>query len=57
MLPIDDKIDMDFQDISEILPQLSDNSRIYYDYNGCLPQYDDAADHYKLTRRYSNVTF
>lgn len=47
-----DTLDDNFRDY---IPQLSENSRIYYDYNGCLPQYEDAADHYKLNRRLFNA--
>jgi len=28
---------------------------VHYDYNGCLPSDDDAADHYRITQRVSNV--
>jgi len=30
---------------------LSETGRISYDYDGCLPSDDDAADHYRITQR------
>ena len=53
MLRYADEIDRD----REYLPQFSENSQVYFDYEGRLPEDDDAADHYRIPRRYINASF
>lgn len=57
MLLFDEKNDT-FSDLDNgILPGLSDNSQIHYDYHGCLPNDDDSADHYRIPKRKFNVHY
>lgn len=36
-------------------PRLRDDSRTQLEYEGCLPEYEDMADHYTQYRRNFNV--
>jgi len=50
-----DLFDNDSYSCDESTDYLSAEGRTHYDYNGCLPSDDDAADHYRSIQRASNV--
>lgn len=50
-----DFFDKDTKICDERPDYLSAEGRTYYDYNGCLPSDDDAADHYRNIQRITNA--
>lgn len=47
--------DNELETFTQYFPRLRDDSRTLLEYEGALPEYEDAADHYTQYRRNFNV--
>lgn len=50
-----DVFDNNFYKCDESTDYLSAEGRAHYDYEGCLPSDDDAADYYRIIQRATNA--